>query len=69
MKRFFSMMLLVILATALVAAPFVEDVLLTPSTNPRTGGRLYMTLDTAPQSFNFYGTLDKRYVFDKSFRL
>jgi peptide/nickel transport system substrate-binding protein len=52
------MMLLVILATALVAAPFVEDVLLTPSTNPRTGGRLYMTLDTAPQSFNFYGTLD-----------
>jgi len=41
-----------------MAAPFVEDSLLTPDPNPRMGGTLYLALTGSPQSFNFYGTLD-----------
>ena len=41
-----------------MAAPFVEDSLLTPDPNPKMGGTLYLALTGSPQSFNFYGTLD-----------
>lgn len=58
MRRIFLLVLAVLFTAMLMAAPFVEDSLLTPDPNPRTGGTLYLALTGSPQSFNFYGTLD-----------
>ncbi len=52
------MILVSLCAVMVFAAPFVEDTLLTPDKNPKMGGTLYLALTGAPQSFNFYGTLD-----------
>ncbi|HDP78657.1 MAG TPA: ABC transporter substrate-binding protein [Mesotoga infera] len=58
MRRIFLLVLAVLFTAMLMAAPFVEDSLLTPDPNPSTGGTLYLALTGSPQSFNFYGTLD-----------
>ena len=58
MRRIFLLVLAVLFTAMLMAAPFVEDSLLTPDPNPRMGGTLYLALTGSPQSFNFYGTLD-----------
>ncbi|HON26751.1 MAG TPA: ABC transporter substrate-binding protein [Mesotoga infera] len=58
MKRIFLVILVSLCAVMVFAAPFVEDTLLTPDKNPKMGGTLYLALTGAPQSFNFYGTLD-----------
>lgn len=57
-RRIFLLVLAVLFTAMLMAAPFVEDSLLTPDPNPSTGGTLYLALTGSPQSFNFYGTLD-----------
>ncbi|HOY26945.1 MAG TPA: ABC transporter substrate-binding protein, partial [Mesotoga sp.] len=57
-KRIFLVILVSLCAVMVLAAPFVEDTLLTPDKNPKMGGTLYLALTGAPQSFNFYGTLD-----------
>ncbi|MDD4479383.1 MAG: ABC transporter substrate-binding protein, partial [Mesotoga sp.] len=58
MKRILLVILVSLCAVMVLAAPFVEDTLLTPDKNPKMGGTLYLALTGAPQSFNFYGTLD-----------
>ncbi|AFK08201.1 MULTISPECIES: ABC transporter substrate-binding protein [Mesotoga] len=58
MRRIFLLVLAVLFTAMLMAAPFVEDSMLTPDPNPRMGGTLYLALTGSPQSFNFYGTLD-----------
>ncbi len=58
MRRIFLLVLAVLFTTMSMAAPFVEDTLLTPDPNPKMGGTLYLALTGSPQSFNFYGTLD-----------
>jgi len=57
-RRIFLLVLAILFTAMLMAAPFVEDSLLTPDPNPSTGGTLYLALTGSPQSFNFYGTLD-----------
>jgi len=57
-RRIFLLVLAVLFTAMLMAAPFVEDSMLTPDPNPRMGGTLYLALTGSPQSFNFYGTLD-----------
>ena len=57
-RRIFLLILAVLFTAMLMAAPFVEDTLLTPDPNPKMGGTLYLALTGSPQSFNFYGTLD-----------
>ncbi len=57
-RRIFLVILTVFCAVMVLAAPFVEDEMLTPNSNPKMGGTLYLALSGAPQSFNFYGTLD-----------
>jgi len=57
-KRILLVILVSLCAVMVLAAPFVEDTLLTPDKNPKMGGTLYLALTGAPQSFNFYGTLD-----------
>ncbi|PZC51634.1 MULTISPECIES: ABC transporter substrate-binding protein [unclassified Mesotoga] len=58
MRRIFLLVLAVLFTAMSMAAPFVEDTLLTPDPNPKMGGTLYLALTGSPQSFNFYGTLD-----------
>jgi len=57
-RRIFLLVLAVLFTAMSMAAPFVEDTLLTPDPNPKMGGTLYLALTGSPQSFNFYGTLD-----------
>ncbi len=49
---------LLLMATSVLAAPYVEQEDLTPLTNPNRGGTLRLALPASPQSFLFYGTLD-----------
>ena len=58
MKRFLSVLLLTVaFFTMCLAAPFVEDSVLTAQ-GSKNGGTLRLALPSAPQSFNFYGVLD-----------
>ena len=57
-RLWLALLLCVILATSVTAAPFVEGEDLTPSAKPVRGGTLCLALTASPQSFLFYGSLD-----------
>ncbi|HNU94868.1 MAG TPA: ABC transporter substrate-binding protein, partial [Bacillota bacterium] len=59
MRRFgLAVLVCLVLAASVTAAPFVEGEDLTPSAKPVRGGTLYLALTASPQSFLFYGSLD-----------
>lgn len=58
MRRIFLVIFTIFCVGVSLAAPLVEDAMLTPDKDPKMGGTLYLALSGAPQSFNFYGTLD-----------
>jgi len=57
MKKFFTLLVVVVLSFSIFAVNFVVNEMFTPE-KPKFGGTIAIRIASAPQSFNYYGTLD-----------